>query len=243
MQLRVAAGEVLPLTQSDLEPRGHAAEARIYSEEPQRDFLPAGGTIRHLSPPPGCVRFVNSETAPRWDSAVQLGEDVGVHYDPLIAKLITWGQTRDEAMQRLHAALQGLQIAGLPTNVEFLKRLVTHPKFLEGGFTTAFLEQYGYEVVPDDTESDDALAALQLAVVARALVAAATAGNSSAQQSSGAWAQRDGFRVWGEQPYTIPVRWDVHGQDKVCSYEFLNRDTGSRAVCRHLVIDVALESG
>lgn len=231
MQLRVAAGEELPVTQADLQPRGHAVEARIYSEEPQRDFLPAGGTVRHLSPPPGCIQFVNSEHAPRWDSAVQLGEAVGVHYDPLIAKLITWGHNRDEAVERLHAALQGLQIAGLPTNVEFLKRLVMHPKFLEGGFTTAFLEQYGHEIVPDDTQSDEAGMALQLAVVARALAAAAaaTASSSTPQQSLGAWEQRDGFRVWGEQSYTIPVKWDVPGHDKACS-PYQNRQRPERWV-------------
>lgn len=217
MQLRVAAGEELPLTQADLKPRGYAMEARIYCEEPQRDFLPAGGTVQHLSPPPGCIQFVNSETAPRWDSAVQLGESIGVHYDPLIAKLITWGHTRDEAAERLHAALQGLQIAGLPTNVEFLKRLVMHPKFLEGGFTTAFLEQYGHEIVPDDTQSDEAVVALQLAVVARALSATAVPRSSTPPQSLGAWEQRDGFRVWGRQPYIIPVRWDVPGHDKARS--------------------------
>lgn len=208
MQLRIAAGEELPVRQGNLELYGHAAEARIYSEEPQRGFLPSGGTIRHLSPPPGCIQFANSRTAPRWDSAVQLGEEVGVHYDPLIAKLITWGATRDEAMQRLHAALEGLQIAGLPTNVEFLKRLVKHPRFLEGGFTTAFLEQYYDEVVPDEVDTHDARTALQMAVVIRALTAAARV-DDVLTRTSGAWAIRDGFRLWGAEPYTLPVRRDV----------------------------------
>eukprot|EP00892_Ulva_mutabilis_P010600 jgi/Ulvmu1/7912/UM004_0144.1 len=212
MQLRVAAGEELHLTQADLEPHGHAAEARIYSEEPRRDFLPSGGRIRHLSPPPGCVQFVNSETSPRWDSAAQLGEDVGVHYDPLIAKLITWGATRDEAMQRLHVALQGVQIAGLPTNVEFLKRLVKHPSFLKGGFTTAFLEQYKHDVVPDETGTEEANTALLMAVMTRAITAADA---HTAGLADGAWAIKDGYRMWGTEPYKIPVRLDVPDHDTV----------------------------
>ena len=127
-QLRVAAGERL-----DIEPRldGHAVEVRVYAEDP-RTFLPQTGRIERLRLP----------TAIRVDAGVEEGDDVGVAYDPMIAKLIAHGPTRDEALLRLRDALAETEVEGLVTNLPFLRWLVAHPAVRAGRTTTAFLAEY-----------------------------------------------------------------------------------------------------
>jgi 3-methylcrotonyl-CoA carboxylase alpha subunit len=230
LQLRVAAGEELPVTQEQVQLRGHAAEARIYSEQPHNNFLPAGGTVQHLSSPCNSVQFENSYEVPRWDSAVQVGDTVGVHYDPLIGKLVTWGADRQEAMEKLLNALKGLQIAGLPTNIEFQKRLVAHPAFLQGGFTTAFLKDHGHEVCPEDVDSPEAQLALRMAVLAHAVAHSKETRLNVEPESP--WGIRDGFRVWGKQPYAISVKTDPHSLEQV-----RGRTGGWCPICAYQIAD------
>ena len=127
-QLRVAAGERL-----DVEPRfeGHAVEARLYAEDP-KTFLPQAGKIERLRLPTGI----------RVDAGVEEGDEVGVGYDPMIAKLIAHGPTRDEALLRLRDALAETEVEGLTTNLSFLRWLVTHPAVRAGKTTTAFLTEH-----------------------------------------------------------------------------------------------------
>jgi 3-methylcrotonyl-CoA carboxylase alpha subunit len=123
-QFRVAAGEPLPLTQEQIPMRGHAVEARVYAEDAERGFLPAAGTIAFLREPaarPGL----------RIDTGVRAGDEVGVHYDPMIAKVVAWGEDRPSALRRLHTALADYQIVGLTTNLRFLRGLITRPDFAE----------------------------------------------------------------------------------------------------------------
>jgi acetyl/propionyl-CoA carboxylase alpha subunit len=128
-QLRIAASEPLDLGPASLS--GHAVEVRLYAEDP-RSFLPQAGRLERLRLPPGI----------RVDAGVEEGDEVGVAYDPMIAKLIAHGPTRDEAFARLRDALTETEVAGVTTNLPFLRWLVTHPAVLEGRTTTAFLTDY-----------------------------------------------------------------------------------------------------
>jgi len=134
LQLSVAAGEPLPFDQDGLSVEGHAIEARLYAEDPRRNFLPATGELVLFEPAalPGV----------RVDSGVEEGDAVGVHYDPLLAKLIAHGATRDEAARRLVVALRRLAIGGIRNNRDFLVAALEHPAFLAGALDTHFIERH-----------------------------------------------------------------------------------------------------
>jgi len=133
-QLRVASGEPLPRRQDELGINGHALEARIYAEDPSRDFLPSIGKLQHLVTP--------AETASvRVDTGVRAGDEITPYYDPMIAKLIVHGATRADAIARMRAALAEYQVVGVRTNVEFLGRLMTAPAFVNAALDTALIER------------------------------------------------------------------------------------------------------
>jgi acetyl/propionyl-CoA carboxylase alpha subunit len=127
-QLRIASGEALPFQEDEM--RGHAVEVRLYAEDP-RSFLPQAGRLERLRLPEGI----------RVDAGVREGDEIGTAYDPLIAKLIAAGDTRDEAFDRLTRALQETAIGGITTNLPFLRWLVGHPLVRAGRITTAFLAE------------------------------------------------------------------------------------------------------
>mgnify|MGYP003858745093 CR=1 FL=1 len=139
-QLSVAAGEPLPLGQDDLSILGHAFEVRIYAEDPDNDFLPATGKLVRHRPPK------ESESV-RVDTGVQGGDEISVHYDPMIAKLICHGRTRREALAKLDRALQQYQIAGVRHNIEFLRRVINHRAFAAGRVSTHFIEDHESEIL------------------------------------------------------------------------------------------------
>ncbi|MFC6981237.1 acetyl-CoA carboxylase biotin carboxylase subunit [Microbulbifer taiwanensis] len=139
-QLAVAAGDPLPLQQDDLHILGHAFEVRIYAEDPDNDFLPATGTLVRHRPP-------KASESVRVDTGVQSGDEISVHYDPMIAKLICHGRTRKEALAKLDRALQQYQIAGVRHNIEFLRRVINHGAFASGRVTTHFIEDYEAEIL------------------------------------------------------------------------------------------------
>ncbi|BCZ79888.1 acetyl/propionyl/methylcrotonyl-CoA carboxylase subunit alpha [Paraburkholderia terrae] len=144
-QLRVAAGEPLPLAQDELKVEGHAIEARIYAEHPARGFLPSTGTLKHLRMPEG-VEFslgAGGERAPvRIDSGVREGDTITPFYDPMIAKLIVHGASREEALKRMSQALRGCEVVGPHTNVEFLQRIVASVPFSTGDLDTGLIERH-----------------------------------------------------------------------------------------------------
>ncbi|WP_322092717.1 acetyl/propionyl/methylcrotonyl-CoA carboxylase subunit alpha [Paraburkholderia bannensis] len=144
-QLRVAAGEPLPLEQSQLTVTGHALEARIYAENPARGFLPSTGTLKHLRMPDG-VEFrlgdAGQRASVRIDSGVREGDTITPFYDPMIAKLIVHGATRDDALARMRRALEECEIVGPHTNVEFLHRLVTCEPFAAADLDTGLIERH-----------------------------------------------------------------------------------------------------
>jgi acetyl-CoA carboxylase biotin carboxylase subunit len=134
MQLRVAAGERLPFKQSDIELRGHAIEFRVTAEDPRYDFRPQTGVIEEYLPPSG--------PGVRVDSHLYRGYEVPPHYDSLLAKLIVWAPTRDEAIARGKRALIEYEIAGLPTTIPFHLRLLENPTFLRGAVYTNYLTEH-----------------------------------------------------------------------------------------------------
>ena len=141
-QLRVAAGQPLPLKQEQLEIRGHALEARIYAEDANKGFLPATGKLIRLAPPAETLHV-------RVDTGIEEGDEITPFYDPMIAKLIVWDETRDGALARMRKALADYQVAGLTTNIDFLSRLVACPAFAGADLDTGLIERQKDFLFPD----------------------------------------------------------------------------------------------
>ena len=156
-QIRVAAGQRLPLTQAEIPRRGHAIEARVYAEDPENGFLPTGGKIIHLRPP------VEDQYV-RVDTGVKEGDEISIFYDPMIAKVIAWGETREHATRKLVSALSAYTILGFPTNLSFLKALLNHEAFASQHFNTKFIENHIGELAGKTmkTDSNVAVAALSM---------------------------------------------------------------------------------
>jgi len=134
-QLRVAMGQPLRVHAGTLQPRGHAIECRITAEDPFNDFLPATGVVRYLRVPGG--------PGVRWDGGIEAGNEVTLYYDPLIAKLIVWGETRSVALERMRRALRELAIVGIPSSQAFHLRVMDDPEFQRGDIDVTYLERAG----------------------------------------------------------------------------------------------------
>jgi acetyl-CoA/propionyl-CoA carboxylase biotin carboxyl carrier protein len=147
-QLQVAMGQPLPWQQSDLQQRGHAIECRVYAEDPSAGFLPQAGPLLLYREPSG--------PGIRVDSGVEEGKDVGVYYDPMLAKLIAWGSDRDAAIGRNIQALAQFPVLGVRTNVEFLMRTLDHPAFRAGDTHTGFIDEH-LDVLLERAAADDAV--------------------------------------------------------------------------------------
>ncbi len=199
-QLRVAAGELLPCGQDALRLNGHAIEARIYAEDPARDFLPSTGTLTHLRLPPADAHV-------RVDTGVRAGDSVSLHYDPLVAKLIVWGADRSAAQRRLRTALRTVQIVGVANNVEFLKRLVAHPTYAAGGHDTRFVDLHR-EALLERVEApiaDNVFAVACLFLQRETEQAARSAARRSADPFS-PWSSVTGWRLNEESQHTLHFR-------------------------------------
>jgi len=185
-QLQVAAGLPLPLRQADIRIDGHALEARLYAEDPARGYLPSTGHLRRLHWPQG--------HGVRIDAGVDEGDVIGSHYDPMLAKLITHGRDRAEALARMRRALAATRVLGVATNLSLLRNVVGHEDFARGGVSTGFLAQYPAlaEVSPSPPREARLLAALL--VVRRAAEQAAAQARQITPAGS-PWALGDGWRV------------------------------------------------
>jgi 3-methylcrotonyl-CoA carboxylase alpha subunit len=144
-QLRVANGEPLPRRQDELSIRGHAFEARVYAEDPQREFLPSIGRLSYLVPPAASANV-------RIDTGVTQGDVITQYYDPMISKLIVWDESRERALRRLVAALQRYYIVGVANNVEFLQRVATVESFATGNVDTGLIEREREFLFPPSQE-------------------------------------------------------------------------------------------
>ena len=154
-QLRIAAGERLTLEQKDVTWRGSAIECRIYAEDPDHEFMPAPGSILHLSEPSG--------PGIRLDSGIFEGWNVPLEYDPLLAKLAAWGPTRDAAIRRLDRALAEYVLTGVRNNIAFFREVLADAEFREGRLSTSFLDRFfKRRKKPEDDPEAEAAAALVL---------------------------------------------------------------------------------
>ena len=187
-QLRVAAGEALPRTQGELSMRGHAIEARIYAEDPARDFLPQTGRIVHLA-------FPAPSPAVRIDSGVEVGAEISLFYDPMIAKLVVWGADRSAALAQLRVALGEVEIAGPRTNVDFLGRVAASSAFSQATLDTGLIERNRDALFPSAAGAPhDALAAAAYAELALEAGAARAQASASGDPHS-PWHEVDGWRL------------------------------------------------
>jgi 3-methylcrotonyl-CoA carboxylase alpha subunit len=184
-QLRVAAGEPLPLKQEQLRIHGHAIEARICAENPEANFLPATGRLQ-VARWPAHVAFQRGEV--RLDAGFGEGDEISPYYDSMIAKLIVWGEDRAQALARLDAALAGTHIMGLHTNVAFLRRVVTSRSFAEADLDTALIERERAALFEAP--------GLPLEIAAAGVAAQVLAAEQRLQDAD-PWSRRDGWRLHG----------------------------------------------
>ena len=134
LQIRIGEGEKLPIKQSDLKINGAAVECRLYAEDPENNFMPSPGTIHWMTIPEG--------PGVRHDTAVYPGAAIPIYYDPMIAKLITWGSNRNQAIVRMQRAMQEYEIGGFKNNIGFLRTILFHPEFHRGNIYTRFIEDH-----------------------------------------------------------------------------------------------------
>ncbi len=190
-QLRVAAGEHLPLQQAALQIHGHAIEARVYAENPEKGFLPAIGTLHHQRTP-NAVNFelgfsAGRPASVRIDSGVREGDAISPFYDPMIAKLIVWGEDRKTALARMSQALAQYQIVGLASNIGFLQRVIKSTAFANADLDTGLIERNQAELFPPMQACP--LAAIALAAVSLVL------DERKGVSSSDPWSQPSGWRL------------------------------------------------
>jgi 3-methylcrotonyl-CoA carboxylase alpha subunit len=156
LQIQIAAGRPLPFAQGQVVARGHSLECRLYAEDPRRNDLPSPGRVLHLLAPDG--------PGVRFDTGVATGSEVSVHYDPLLAKIITWGDGRGESVERMREALARTAVLGVATNHERLRAILAHPRFEAGDLHTGFIEEHLGEVPPRAGLPAEALAAVAAAL-------------------------------------------------------------------------------
>ena len=227
-QLRVAAGEPLPLQQQDVHIDGHAIEARIYAENPEKGFLPSTGTLLHLRLP-DAVNFAQGHV--RIDAAVRQGDAITPHYDPMIAKLIVHGDDRSQALARMQQALNAIEIVGPSTNVAFLSRLIATPAFAGAELDTGLIERHHALLFPPA----DAVPVEMLALWLAKLMTPHTARHDP-------WDSVQGWRLNGS--YRRTLRFECDDQDFELNLEY-SRDgwrmttQSQQALLNHIAIDQA----
>jgi 3-methylcrotonyl-CoA carboxylase alpha subunit len=205
-QLRIASGEPLPLNQEQLRHSGHAVEARIYAEDPARGFLPSVGRLEYFATP-SASRHV------RIDAGVAQGDAITPYYDSMIAKLITWDRTREQAIVRLRTALREVRIVGVASNVDFLGRLAASPAFTGADLDTALIEREHDLLFP---APQPPRRELWLAAAAAILLKEAPEGLGAAESP---WGAVDGWRLGGRAQRTIYLRAADVAKPVLVSYE------------------------
>ncbi len=188
LQIRAAAGEALGLQQESLEFFGHAFEARVYAEDPAKGFLPATGRIERLHMP---------DTIARIDTGVREGDTITAFYDPMIAKVIVHDRTREAALAKMRAALEGARIAGTNTNLGFLRLLTARPDFAAGRVDTALIDRHLVALTPTEDAPRDA--------VSLAALTALDLPSRSEGEGSSPWSTLAGWRAWGVAQHSVTV--------------------------------------
>lgn len=214
-QLRVAAGERLPLAQEQIELRGHAIEVRLYAEDPRDNFMPQTGKIHYLDIP--------ERSGLRVDSGVQQGDIVSPYYDPLLAKVIAFGDSRQEAARRLASAVQDLQLLGINHNKRFLQQVLRHPEFLAGQATTAFISE---NFSDDPTVSESRPAAITIARAAAVLYC-------QGLDASASW------RSTSTKGFDCQVQWQAAGNKTLDIAVKLRQENDTHFTCSLKISDSA----
>lgn len=199
-QIRVACGEPLPITQDQVPLNGHAIEVRLYAEDPANDFLPATGTLTlYREPACGAGRRV--------DSGVSEGDTVSPFYDPMLGKLIAWGEDREQARLRLLAMLDEFAVGGVKTNIAFLRRILAHPAFAAAELDTGFIPRHQDVLLP----TAQALSAEGWEAAAQAWLMSEPAWTRVDDPHS-PWAQRDGLRLGGQSSMSVHLAHNGHSK-------------------------------
>lgn len=199
-QIRVARGEALPITQDQVPLNGHAIEVRLYAEDPANDFLPATGRLelyRESAEGPGR----------RVDSGVEEGDEISPFYDPMLGKLIAWGEDREQARLRLLSMLDEFAIGGLKTNINFLRRIIGHPAFAAAELDTGFIPRYHEQLLPAAGELSDEFWNTAAQAFAQSLP-----GTARADDPASPWAINSGLRAG--LPREITLHLSCEGQDR-----------------------------
>ncbi|SDK14334.1 3-methylcrotonoyl-CoA carboxylase, alpha subunit [Pseudomonas delhiensis] len=223
-QIRVARGEALPISQEQVPLNGHAIEVRLYAEDPEGGFLPASGHLAlYREPPAGPGRRV--------DSGIREGDDISPFYDPMLAKLIAWGENREEARQRLLAMLAETAVGGFKTNLAFLRRVLAHPAFAAAELDTGFIGRHQEQLLPAASELPPPF--WQLAGEAWAQSEAERVRGDDAHSP---WSARDGWRSG------LPGETDLHllakGEARVVRLRHANGVRGATLKGEWLEVDV-----
>ena len=199
-QFRVAAGQPLPLQQAQLKIHGHAIEARICAENPDKQFLPATGTLQ-VYRQPACTRFERAEGGVRIDDGVREGDEISPYYDSMVAKLIVHGDTREDALARMDQALGEFHIVGLKTNVQFLRHVVASESFAKADLDTALIQREAAVLFEQEKIG---------APMAMAGAIAFTLQQEKALETADPFSRRDGWRSHG--PVSRSFEFEFHGQ-------------------------------
>jgi 3-methylcrotonyl-CoA carboxylase alpha subunit len=198
-QIRVAEGFCLPLSQEDIKGSGHAIEARLYAEDPRRDFLPQTGVLRRLEFPAEGAHL-------RVDAGAKTGDTISPFYDPLIAKIIAFAKDRPAAIATLHHVLGLIRIGGVRTNLGFLRAVITHDAFKSASLDTNFIERHRDELIPPFTgASNEVLALAIIGLLCARRIAARTRAEQSGDPTS-PWNAQDSFRLNHAGEETITLR-------------------------------------
>ena len=201
-QIKVAQGEKLPKEQDELTITGHAVEVRIYAEDPQKDFQPSVGQVTHFTSP---VEDANI----RLDTGIDLCEDgrgghVSMFYDPMVAKLITWGEERDIALANMGYALRQTLLTGVANNIPYLTHVIDHDAFVSGGVTTHFIEEYGDALLSNMTEKPhDHVYLYGLAFILRQQLRRQYQNLACGNDFSSPWHETSSWRIGGVQEQTL----------------------------------------
>lgn len=206
-QLRIAAGEPIPLKQDQLTMHGHSIEARIYAEDPANDFLPSIGTLVHLKTP-------QSSRHIRVDTGVETGDTITPFYDPMVAKLIVWDETRELAVRRMAQALAEFHIAGVANNVAFLRRLITSPSFTNADLDTGLIEREREWLSPVPAPPPDA----PIIFAALAVLLGERSSTQLASRFASRWDMRDGWRL--NSTYTRSLVFNHDHREYTASVEY-----------------------
>ncbi|KAB2936459.1 MAG: acetyl/propionyl/methylcrotonyl-CoA carboxylase subunit alpha [Candidatus Contendobacter sp.] len=211
-QLRIAAGEPLPLTQEQLALHGHAIEARVYAEDPAKGFLPAIGRLAHLTPPEESLHV-------RVDAGVEEGDEITPFYDAMIAKLIVWDVNRDRALARLLQALAQYRVVGVANNIEFLSRLAACPAFANAHLDTDLIEREREFLFPQEQDAPDE--AFLVAALAELLREARQTRNIAHGDSDprSPWRHRDGWRLNASATRNLRFRLGDHSRSVQVGYQ------------------------